>query len=109
MTRRDKERLARRFDRLERGLPPSVARFLQWLREPSSRGFRIPLGILLVIGGFAGFLPILGFWMLPLGLLLLALDVPIMRRPTRQALVWADRRWAQWRRRWNGRRGVSGR
>lgn len=38
------------------------------------------LGILLFIGGVLGFLPVLGFWMMPLGLALLATDVPPMRR-----------------------------
>ena len=29
-----------------------------------------------MIGGVLGFLPILGFWMFPLGLALVALDIP---------------------------------
>jgi hypothetical protein len=33
---------------------------------------RIILGGLLILGGFLGFLPILGFWMVPLGLLIRA-------------------------------------
>lgn len=43
-------------------------------------GVRSVLGILLMIGGVLGFLPILGFWMLPLGLILIALDIPPLRR-----------------------------
>lgn len=38
------------------------------------------LGLVLVAGGVLGFLPILGFWMIPLGLALLATDIPPMRR-----------------------------
>ena len=48
---------------------------LQW----SSRlpiGVRSILGVLFMIGGILGFLPILGFWMFPLGLALVALDIP---------------------------------
>jgi len=30
------------------------------------------LGILLIVGGIFGFLPVLGFWMVPLGILFLA-------------------------------------
>lgn len=30
--------------------------------------------------GFLGFLPILGFWMIPLGVVLLATDIPPLRR-----------------------------
>ena len=37
---------------------------------------RLPLGIALCIGGVLGFLPVLGFWMLPLGLLLIGLCIP---------------------------------
>lgn len=37
---------------------------------------RLPLGIVLCIGGVLGFLPVLGFWMLPLGLLLIGLCIP---------------------------------
>ena len=44
------------------------------------RWVRIPLGILLVMGGVFGALPILGFWMLPLGLILLSADFPWARR-----------------------------
>lgn len=33
---------------------------------------RIVLGILLLFGGILGALPILGFWMIPLGLLILS-------------------------------------
>ena len=34
---------------------------------PASRIARMAIGVALVIGGLAGFLPILGFWMIPLG------------------------------------------
>ena len=38
------------------------------------------LGLLLIGFGVLGFLPILGFWMVPLGALFIALDVPPWRR-----------------------------
>ena len=44
---------------------------------PVIRGF---LGILLILGGVMGFLPVLGFWMIPLGIALLATDIPPLRR-----------------------------
>jgi len=57
---------------------------------------RVPLAVVLVLGGFVGFLPILGFWMLPVGVLLLAEDLPVLKRPTLRALGtvqgWWDRR-----------------
>ena len=59
---------------------------------PQSKAVRIGIGILLVIGGFVGFLPVLGFWMIPLGLLVLSIDLPIVRRWRRQLTVWWHRR-----------------
>jgi Inorganic pyrophosphatase len=50
------------------------------LREPKWRSLRIPAGVLFVFGGIVGFLPLVGFWMLPLGLALLAPDVPLAGR-----------------------------
>ena len=55
---------------------------------PQSRIWRMALGVALVIGGMAGFLPILGFWMIPLGLLVLSIDLAIVRRQRRRAEVW---------------------
>ena len=59
---------------------------------PKSKPIRIGLGILLVAGGLMGFLPVLGFWMIPLGLLVLSVDLPIVRRWRRQLTVWWHRR-----------------
>ena len=55
---------------------------------PRSQLVRIIIGFLLVIGGILGFLPILGFWMIPLGLLVLSVDLPTVRRWRRQLTVW---------------------
>ena len=57
------------------------------LQLPTSRLIRIPIGVLLVIGGVLGFLPILGFWMIPLGLLVLSVDLPFVRRWRRRVTV----------------------
>lgn len=97
--RKDEQGLNQRLDRFERRLPRWLARVLRWLRVPSSRWLRIPLGLLLVLAGFFSFLPLLGIWMLPLGLLLLAQDLPFLRRPTRRALVWLESRWIRFKRR----------
>ncbi len=35
------------------------------------------VGMLLMIGGVFGFLPVLGFWMFPLGVAFIALDIPL--------------------------------
>ena len=58
------------------------------LELPRNRFVRISLGIALVIaGGLFGFLPILGYWMVPLGLLVLASDSAVIRRLNRRAVV----------------------
>ena len=59
---------------------------------PRSRTGRIVTGTALVGGGFLGFLPILGFWMVPLGLIVLSHDIPAVRRRRRRLTVWWSRR-----------------
>lgn len=63
---------------------------------PRSRVGRIATGSALVVGGTLGFLPILGFWMVPLGLIVLSHDLPAVRRRRRRLAVW-------WASRRNGR------
>ncbi len=51
-----------------------------WIRANVPPGVRAPLGLLLIVGGVFGFLPVLGFWMIPLGIVVLAMDVaPLLR------------------------------
>lgn len=50
-------------------------------------GLRSLLGGLLIVGGVFGFLPILGFWMIPLGGAFIALDIPPLRR---RLMAWLD-------------------
>lgn len=59
---------------------------------PRSKPLRISLGVALMVGGLAGFLPILGFWMVPLGLVVLSFDLPAARRLRRRTVVWWGRR-----------------
>jgi purine-cytosine permease-like protein len=60
---------------------------------PASRIGRIVVGIIFIIGGILGFLPVLGFWMIPLGLLILSHDFPAVRRFRRNAEVRLGRWW----------------
>ncbi|HWU60838.1 MAG TPA: hypothetical protein VN112_02320 [Ensifer sp.] len=63
------------------------------VRLPRARGARIGLGLALIVGGLLGFLPVLGFWMLPLGFVILSHDIPLARRWRRHMSVsWARRR-----------------
>ena len=68
---------------------------------PQSPLLRILLGSLLVFCGFLGFLPVLGFWMIPLGLIVLSHDIPSVRRRRRRLALW----WARWRGRANSSNG----
>ncbi|KGF69104.1 hypothetical protein LL06_12890 [Hoeflea sp. BAL378] len=56
---------------------------------------RIALGAGLIVGGTLGFLPVLGFWMVPLGLLVLSQDLPMVRRWRRNFVVRMERRNAE--------------
>jgi len=49
---------------------------------------RTIIGFLLLIGGILGILPVLGFWMIPLGLLVLSIDWPWARRSYLSIVVW---------------------
>lgn len=62
---------------------------------PRSRLARIAVGIVLIIGGILGFLPILGFWMVPLGIIILSQDLPAVRRFKRKFWVRMNRWWAR--------------
>jgi hypothetical protein len=65
-----------------------VHRGLMWSDRHLPRYVRGALGIVLVAASPLGFLPVLGFWMLPLGLGLIALEVPSWRR---RMLTWLER------------------
>ena len=70
----------------------SIRIFGRELPLPRSRPLRIALGVLLILLGFLGFLPVLGFWMIPLGLLVLSHDFAVVRRQRRKLTVWWERR-----------------
>jgi hypothetical protein len=51
-------------------------RVLKWGDRRVPAGVRSIVGALFMVGGVFGFLPIIGFWMFPLGLAFVALDIP---------------------------------
>jgi hypothetical protein len=59
---------------------------------PRSRGLRVAIGVVLILGGILGFLPVLGFWMIPLGLLVLSYEFAVVRRLRRRLTLWWARR-----------------
>ena len=89
---RDERQLESLIDRLPNGLQATA----RWLRRPSSRWARIPAGVLLIGGGVLSILPFLGLWMLPLGVILLAEDIPPLRRARARLLDLLERRRPHW-------------
>lgn len=67
------------------------------------RWLRLPLGVLFVLGGIFSILPILGLWMLPVGLILLAFDLPGLRGWVSSSVIRGRR---GWQRRYRRRRAL---
>ena len=65
---------------------------------PESKVLRLTIGTLLMLGGLLWFLPILGLWMIPLGLIVLSADIAIIRRWRRRGEV----KYGRWRNNRNG-------
>lgn len=86
----------RRLELLIGRLPPRIRKAVRWLRQPSRRWARIPAGLLLILGGVLSILPILGLWMLPLGIVLLSDDLQFLRNMTGRILKWVEHHHPQW-------------
>lgn len=104
---RANDALDRAFDELEARVPARLGRMIKWVRRPQARWVRLPLGILCIIGSFLWFLPVLGLWFLPLGLLLIAQDVRVLRRPVGNMTLYLLDRWDRLRKWWKRRRSSS--
>ena len=92
------------FEKLQQETPDTVTRLIVRLRRPQARLVRIPLGLLFICAGFLWFLPALGLWCLPIGLLLIAQDVPFLRRPVGRMTLYLVQRWVRFRKWWTRRR-----
>lgn len=90
MSTREQDRML--FDsayaELVKELPEFLARALARITGPGMAWVRVPVGIVFVVGGFLSFLPVLGIELLPLGMLLLAHDLPVLQRPVGTATLW---------------------
>jgi hypothetical protein len=100
---RGERRFQRQFEVLARLVPP-LRGPMSTLRRDSWFPIRFPIALVLIVGGLFSFLPVLGIWMLPLGLLLLAVDLPVLRGPisvfiirSRRGIKRQLRRWRAWR------------
>jgi len=74
--------MSRKFNwpRIRRILVVITYRGLRRGKRRIPPGLRLVVGLLLILGGFLGFLPILGFWMIPLGVAVASLDIPPLYR-----------------------------
>jgi len=90
LSEHEPQKLIREIDRLEGHLPGWAVRLLQATLAPGAIWVRVPLALALMAGGVVGFLPVLGFWMVPLGVALLAIDVPFLRRPMARLLAFIN-------------------
>lgn len=88
------------YRELEDVTPLWLTRFLRRLRKPELKPIRLVAGTLLIAGSFLAFLPILGLEMFPLGLLLLAEDIPFLRQPAGHLILWLVRQWKRFRAWW---------
>ena len=87
-------------ERIEEYLPSWLCRFFLWLRRPSSRIVRILVSALLILGGVFSFLPVVGVWMLPLGLIIISQDLPFLQTPLLRAFQWIEMTWERLRQWW---------
>lgn len=89
-----------RVPRLAAHLPSRLRRAVHRLRQPSVRWIRLPAGILLMIGGVV-LLPVPPFvsWMLPVGFVLVAEDIPFARNCVVRILDTIERHKPEWFRR----------
>jgi len=76
---------------------PSIRFGKRIVKLPKSRVARVGIGSAFIAGGMFSFLPVLGIWMIPVGLVVLSHDFPRIRRFRRQWEVRLARRWARFR------------
>jgi hypothetical protein len=104
----DKRKLDQAYDELESQAPDRVARAIRWLRDPKGKWVRLPLGLLIIAANLAGpLVPFLGIEFVPIGLLLIAQDVPPLRRPVADMTLWLERKWVAFRKRRQEKRSAQ--
>ena len=84
-------------------LPDRARSAIEWLRYPPRRWPRLAAAMLLIAGGIFSILPILGLWMLPLGLALMSDDIPWLKTPLEYSARWIERAWRKARAVWRTR------
>lgn len=91
--------LNRAMETLQAEVPDPLCRAIRWLRDPKARWVRIPAGVMFILGGFLWFLPVFGVEWFLIGLLLIAQDIPVLRKPVGRVMLAIENRWERFRRR----------
>ncbi|MBE0412091.1 hypothetical protein [Yoonia sp.] len=94
-----RHRFERQFHRMSK-LVPGMAQ----IRSPGWMIVRVTLALVFILGGLMAILPVFGLWMIPLGLLLLAVDVPMLQGPIASLIIRGRRRINTLRRRFRARK-----
>jgi hypothetical protein len=84
-------------------LPDRARLAIEWLRHPPRRWPRLAAAVLLIAGGIFSILPVLGLWMLPLGLALMSDDVLWLKTPLEHSSRWIERAWREANAAWRNR------
>ena len=89
MAKDGKKQLDHAVKDLEREVPGKAKRFIEWARSDRARWVRIPLALLLIaVGIFLPYMPVVGVEDVVIGLLLLSYDVPFLRKPMAAFIEW---------------------
>lgn len=97
-----RHRFDRQFHRMSK-LVPGIGQ----IRSPGWLIVRVVLAVVFILGGFLAILPVFGLWMIPLGLLLLAVDVPVLQGPIASLIIRGRRRVNTLRRKFRDKRQPS--
>jgi hypothetical protein len=106
MAEENRSEIDQAYEDIEREVPTRVACAIKWLRDPEARWIRIPMGVLFILAGFLWFLPVVGIEFLPVGLLLIAQDVPFLRKPVGRLIIWLVHRWIALKHWWRESHGA---
>ena len=101
MDGRQQRRLVRQFSAIGCA-SPTIGAGIVMVRDRCSIFLRLPLAIILMIGGLLAILPFLTVWMIPIGVLLLATDLPFLRPIVSMIIIRLRRSLMNFRRRWWG-------
>ena len=104
MAQNDKQELKEAVEQVEAEVPGKARRFIEWVFSDKARIYRIPIALAMIaVGIFLPYLPIVGIEDVPLGLMLLAYDIPFLRKPMAKMVKYLVARWRRLKLWWKKR------